>query len=270
MDSEQRISQDQRLVVAKVFPGGQIDSTSAQPLSDWERGKRDIGLLQHGYGPELLDIITNELGLVTINKEGILQSKIIVLPSEDGVRGAVMRLLGKIAEALVVRSCNSDPMMNRKWGQVGRRGRNLHTAPDDYLAIGTGLESTKRDYPQKFRPNDPHRDVIWLEKKSLLSEMPMLENGKPIGISAGLQLKASMDGFRYIYRSDVARAKYEVPLVYFDLCNDYYRLTDAIYKEEQDVVIGRDLVRGKDIDPSCHDELYSYWWLVEQIGRAHV
>ena len=75
-------------------------------------------------------------------------------------------------------------------------------------------------------------------------------------------LKVSLDGFKYIYRSDVAKGKYEVPLVYFDLSNDYYKLTNAIYREEPDVKIGVDILRGKDLDPECHDLLVSYYYLI--------
>lgn len=79
-----------------------------------------------------------------------------------------------------------------------------------------------------------------------------------------------MSGFQYIYRTDIRRAKYEVPLVYFDLCNDYYQLANAIYKEDRELVVGVDLVRGKDVDPALHDRLCSYWWLVDRLVRGYM
>jgi len=266
----QKINPENRLVVAKMLPDGRIDQSSVQALQQWQRGPRNLELVRHGYGSDMLDILTHELGLVSVDEEGLLRSKIIVVRSEEDAKGAVMRLLGKIAEALVVRACNADLWANRRWGQVGRRGRYVHQTLDDYIAVGTGLETTRHRYAQKYRPNDPHRDVIWIDKSNTVSELQMLDQGRPAGISAGLQLKASMDGFSYIYRSDVARAKYEVPLVYFDLCNDYYKLTDAIYAEERDVAIGVDIVRGMDIDPALHDELYSHWWLADNLIRGRM
>jgi len=79
-----------------------------------------------------------------------------------------------------------------------------------------------------------------------------------------------MNGFRYIYRTDIRRAKYEVPLVYFDLCNDYYQLANAIYSEDREFMPGIDLVRGKDVDPAIHDRLCSYWWLAERLVRGQM
>ncbi|EGR4466867.1 hypothetical protein DDN65_17310, partial [Vibrio cholerae] len=56
--------------------------------------------------------------------------------------------------------------------------------------------------------------------------------------------------------------KYEVPLVYFDLSNDYYRLANAIYAEEHDVQIGVDFVRGRDISTYIHELLLSYYSVI--------
>lgn len=266
----QKTTQDTKLVVAKMLPDGRIDHSAIQPLDQWQRGPRDIELMRHGYGHELLEVLTEELGLVSVDDMGLLRSKIIIVRDEEDVRNKVMQLLGKIAEALVVRSCNSDVYANRRWGQIGRRGRNVHHSLDQYVAIGTGLETTRRGYLHKYQPNDTQRDVIWVHRRFMRRELQTLINGRAAGYSAGLQLKVSMNGFQYIYRSDIRRAKYEVPLVYFDLCNDYYQLANAIYREDRDVVLGTDLVRGKDIDPAIHDQLCSYWWLVERLVRGYM
>lgn len=266
----QKITPDARLVVAKMLPDGRIDQSSVQPLEQWQRGPRDFGLMRHGYGHQLLGILTEDLGLVSVDEEGLLRSKIIVVNSEEDVRGAVMRLLGKIAEAQIVRSCHVDIYENRRWGRIARRGRVQHQSLDRYLAIGTGLQMTKLNHSQKYRPNDPQRDVIWIYRGNMRRELETLVDGKRAGYSAGLQLKVSMNGFQYIYRTDIRRAKYEVPLVYFDLCNDYYELANAIYREERSLEVGVDFVRGKDVDPALHDRLCSYWWLVEQLVRGRM
>ena len=268
----QKTTRDTRLVVAKMLPDGRIDRSSIQPLDQWQRGPRDIELMRHGYGHDLLDILTDELNLVSVDEDGLLRSKILIVASEEDVRNKVMQLLGKIAEALIVRSCNSDVYANRCWGQIGRRGAYLHHSLDQYIAIGTGLETTRQKYLQKYQPSDTQRDVIWIHCRNVRRELQTLLNGRAAGYSAGLQLKVSMNGFQYIYRSDIRRAKYEVPLVYFDLCNDYYQLANAIYREDRNFVLGTDLVRGKDIDPAIHDQLCSYWWLVEQLvlGRMSI
>ena len=174
------------------------------------------------------------------------------------------------AEALIVRNCHTDIYANRRWGQIARRGTVPHHTLDQYLAVGTGLETTRLNHYQKYRPNDPQRDVIWIHGRTMRRELQTLVGGRPAGYSAGLQMKVSMNGFQYIYRTDIRRAKYEVPLVYFDLCNDYYQLANAIYREDRELLVGVDLVRGKDVDPALHDRLCSYWWLVERLVRGQM
>jgi len=197
---EQRITPDSRLVVAKMLPNGCIDPSSIQPLVQWQRGPRSFDLMRHGYGDELLGILTEELGLVSVNEDGLLRSKIIIVTSEEEVRGAIMRILGKIAEALIVRNCHTDIYANRRWGQIARRGTVPHHTLDQYLAVGTGLETTRLNHYQKYRPNDPQRDVIWINCRTMKRELQTLVGGRPAGYSAGLQLKVSMNGFQYIYR----------------------------------------------------------------------
>lgn len=267
---EQRITPNSRLVVAKMLSNGCIDPSSIQSLVQWQRGPRSFDLMRHGYGDELLGILTEELGLVSVNEDGLLRSKVIIVTSEEEVRGAIMRILGKIAEALIVRNCHTDIYANRRWGQIARRGTVPHHTLDQYLAVGTGLETTRLNHYQKYRPNDPQRDVIWIHGRTMRRELQTLVGGRPAGYSAGLQMKVSMNGFQYIYRTDIRRAKYEVPLVYFDLCNDYYQLANAIYREDRELQVGVDLVRGKDVDPALHDRLCSYWWLVERLVRGQM
>ncbi|MDU5818259.1 MAG: hypothetical protein E6Z52_16110, partial [Staphylococcus sp.] len=79
--------------------------------------------------------------------------------------------------------------------------------------------------------------------------MMMINNqSKNSGNPAGLQIKVSRDGFNYVYRKDIARSKYEVPLVYFDLGNDFQDLANAIYRDDRNVDIGYDFIRGADIN----------------------
>lgn len=265
-----KITPDSRLVIAKMLPDGVIDQSSVQSLEQWQRGLRNLELMRHGYGHQLLAILTEELGLVSVDEYGLLRSRIIVVNSEAEVRGAVMRLLGKIAEAQIVRSCHADIGANRTWGQIARKGSVPHHILDQYLAVGTGLQSTKLNHFQKYRPNDPQRDVIWIHRDDLKRELETLAGGKPAGYSAGLQLKVSMNGYQYIYQTDIRRNKYEVPVVYFDLCNDYYTLANAMYREGRELMVGVDLVRGKDVDPALHDSLCSYWSLVNRLVRGHM
>lgn len=248
-----------QLVIAAQDANGNIDQSSVQLLSDWNTGPRHSNLVAHAHGYELLEILTNELGLVDVDEEGLLKLGVVVTPDPHV---AVMRVLGKIAEAVIVQECNKDIFANRRWGMIARKGSRPYRSLDDFKAIGTGLNSTQRSYPSKFNPTNPQRDVIWIHKDCATHELLQIVRGSNSGVSAGLQVKVSNDGFRYLYKSDVATRRYEVPLVYFDLGNDFQKLANQIYAERLDVVIGTDFVRGHSISPECHDLLMSYYWLV--------
>ncbi|WP_447314941.1 hypothetical protein [Klebsiella michiganensis] len=251
-----------QLVIASLNNDGSIDLSNIQPLNDWNFGIRNSGLVAHAHGYDLMTILSEELGLVDVNDEGFLYAKIIVT-SDPNV--SVMRLLGKIAEAMVVKECNESVVANRLWGMYARKGKIPHKSLDSFRAIGTGLNSTQRLYPTKYNPTDPQRDVIWINKENEKEELLQITNSSNCAIIAGIQLKVSTDGFRYIFKSDIARGKYEVPLVYFDLSNDYYKLTNAIYDQEFNVGIGTDIVRGRDISISIHELLLSYYSVIHDL-----
>ncbi|MCP1644856.1 hypothetical protein J2T41_004495 [Pseudomonas citronellolis] len=257
----QPIVQQSRLVVAALDVHGNIDSSTIQFKSEWDNGLRSLDLVVATSGADLLQLLTYELGLVSVNEQGLLQHHIVFTPD---VHVTVMRVLGRIAEALIVRECNRNPTANRRWAMYARRGKIPHRGLDNYKAVGTGLHTTERLYPTKYRPSDTQRDIIWVHVEDLVSELiEKRQIGASAGVPGGLQIKVSQDGFRYIYRSDVRRGRYEIPLVYFDLANDYYKLTNAIYQEERDNVrIGVDILRGRDISPEIHEWLQSYYDVV--------
>lgn len=256
-----------QLVIATMSSDGKVDTSSIQPLHEWNTGPRNHALVAHAHGRELLEILTIELGLVDVDKEGMLHSKIFIA---SDLNVTVMRLLGKIAEAVIVKKCNECLITNSKWGMYARKGRRPHKSLNTFRAIGTGLNSTQRLYPTKYNPVNSQRDILWINKGNEKEELLQITKSNNSAVSAGLQIKVSQDGFKYIYRSDIARTRYEVPLIYFDLNNDYYKLANAIYREETNFVVGTDIVRGKDIDSECHDLLVSYYHLVSALVCGHM
>jgi hypothetical protein len=248
-----------QLVIATMGIDGRIDTSSAQPLHEWNSGVRSHTLIAPAHGSDLLEILAIELGLVDVNDEGMLHSKIFITPDPNVT---AMRLLGKIAEAIVVKRCNECVVANRRWAMYARKGKKPHKSLDAFRAIGTGLNSTQRLYPTKYNPTDSQRDILWINKESEKEALLQITENNNSAVAAGLQLKVSQDGFKYIYRSDIERTRYEVPLIYFDLSNDYYKLADAIYREELNFQVGVDIVRGRDVDPECHELLLSYYHLV--------
>ncbi len=258
------IARQSRLVVAALDMHGNVDPSTVQFKSEWDNGSRNQDLVVATSGADLLELLTFELGLVNVDEQGLLRHSIVLTPD---IHVTVMRVLGRIAEALIVRECNQDTAANRLWAMYARRGKRPHRGLDSYKAVGTGLHSTERQYPTKYRPSDTQRDIIWVHIDDLVSELiEKRQVGGSSGVPAGLQVKVSQDGLNYIYRSDVRRGRYEIPLVYFDLSNDYYKLTNAIYREERDSVrIGVDILRGRDISPEIHDCLQSYYHLVYEL-----
>jgi hypothetical protein len=252
------------LVVAALDVHGNVDPSTVQLKYEWDNGSRNQDLVVATSGADLLELLTFELGLVHVDEQGLLRHSIVQTPD---THVTVMRVLGRIAEALIVRECNQDAAANRLWATYARRGKRPNPGLDSYKAVGTGLHTTERKYPTKYRPSDTQRDIIWVHIKDLVSELiEKRQVGGNSGVPAGLQVKVSQDGFKYIYRSDVRRGRYEIPLVYFDLSNDYYKLTNAIYREERDIVrVGVDILRGRDISPEIHDCLQSYYRLVYEL-----
>ncbi|MDD5215036.1 MAG: hypothetical protein PHQ03_05805 [Methylococcales bacterium] len=262
--------QQPQLVIAAMGSDGKIDTSSYQSLNEWNNGtSRNTELCSRVYGRELVDILTNELGLIDVDEEGLLRHKIVITPDPHV---SAMRLLGKIAEAVIVKKCNDDIFSNRCWGMYARKGMRPHKSLDSFKAVGTGLNSAYLWYPTKYNPTNTQRDIVWINKENPVEELKQISRFNNSAVSAGIQLKVSMDGFKYIYRNDIARGKYEVPLVYFDLRDDYYRLTNAIYAEDRSVIIGTDIIRGRDVDRECHDILLSYYSLVYELisGRLNI
>ncbi len=259
-----------KLVITTMDSNGIIHpNKNYQLLDEWNHGKRNTQLITTMYGEKLIDILDKELGLIHVNEEGLLRHGILYISSDDP-HPTVMRLLGKIAESIIVDECNKNIYLNRKWGMVARRGRRIYKSLDSFKAIGTGLKSTQNNYLTKYNPTDTQRDIIWINKENEKNELLQIGSHSNSGISAGIQIKVSHNGFKYIYRSDIARGKYEVPLVYFDLSNDYNKLTNAIYKEELDIEIGYDIVRGRDISSEIHDLLISYYHLIYSLLNGKI
>ena len=73
-----------------------------------------------------------------------------------------MSLLGKIAEAVIVRRCREDDASNKKWLSIARRKKAKSKTAERFQAVGTGLMRTKTDYPSIYNPADTQRDIVIL------------------------------------------------------------------------------------------------------------
>ena len=185
-----------------------------------------------------------------------------------------MSIMGKVGESVLVRRCTQYANLNLLWMRIASGRQVKRATATRYRAVGTGFKSTERDYPKAYNPNDTQRDIIWLDEQGFRYQM----NGSTAtgGIDAGLQVKVSMNGMRYVY-NDVLDSVYEVPLVYFDLNDDY----GLVYRRVQQELNSRGemsrnlqdwFISGRDIDPDAYDEIEYYTDMVRALvnGRLRV
>lgn len=217
--------------------------------------------------------------------------------------GAVSRILGYVAEAIVVRECNEYLTKNKVWANYARKLKedsNRVTQPlksisyeqslenpNDYIAIGTGLAITQTKYIHLYSHNSD-RDICWVNK---FDDAKLLLTVKGIKLSkqrfAGLQLKVSLgtDG-NYVTNYFKNKLFFQLyPVVYFDLKGDFYKVRNnlmnldssqvkpnTLFSNDVDCenysrgeILEMMLIRGKDVDPSLHEELLFYKHLLSKI-----
>ncbi|KOF57982.1 hypothetical protein AGR56_13925 [Clostridium sp. DMHC 10] len=180
-----------------------------------------------------------------------------------------MRLLGKIAEAIIVRRCNEDAEINKKWVKIARMGDRISKIANKYIAIGTGLVSTKNIYCAKYNPGDTQRDIKWINKDNLQSELMMVKRGNADGNVAGLQSKVSIIGKQYIF-NDLVVQRYEVPIVYFGINNDYNEIVYKLINSRKDIDIPKHFVDANSVDFYAFEELRSYIPLIKGLIEGKI
>ena len=93
------------------------------------------------------------------------------------------------------------------------------------------------------------------------------------GIEAGLQVKVSLHGIGYMV-NDLVRNRYEVPMVYFPINNDFEMVVDRLVKEQRAYIfdvetgdyrgirVGEDLVDIRAYDYDAFEEVKDYYPIV--------
>jgi len=187
--------------------------------------KPNVNIAMASHGASLLDVLTNEQYIMTAN-DGSLGLKFIFTknPHADA-----SKLMGSIAEALIVQECNNSPEVNRELAKHARGGSRISDKPDNYIAVATGSQLTNMNYPQFYNPSDTQRDIIWVDKNNTNYQLNSIATGTPSTSTkpAGLQVKTSHD---YTYVMSNIK-KYHYPVVYFDMNNDWNLALNAIQEE---------------------------------------
>lgn len=209
------------LIVGVVDGEGRL--LCSQPYNEYQYGIRSRNILLYQRGNELIEILVNELGKISYEDNKWILKQVL---SED-LWETASRLLGNIAEAVLVRRCKENPELNWKLFMLARRKKAWMSTAQGFTAIGTGLESTRKQYRERYSHGDMQRDIIWIDANG----QPALMNGSSYmsGIPAGIQVKVSKNGEQYVV-PDIINNRYEVPVVYFPLNNDYERVVNSIMK----------------------------------------
>ena len=95
------------------------------------------------YGRTLIDILTQE---AYINANMQLNHVFT-----GNVKADATRIIGSIAESLVVDWCNKYPEVNRTLGMYARGGVRRSNVLDDYIAVATGSQRTKNLFEQYYK-----------------------------------------------------------------------------------------------------------------------
>lgn len=254
--------------MAVVCFDGEARIIGQQPLTDFLYGNRDLIILQGYYGPELFRILVEETGFVRYEDNKFALKVILEI---DTMR-TVMRMMGKIAEAVIVRRCKDNEEINLRWLRIASKKQVRMDTAKQFEALGTGLESTKRAYPQQYNPSDTQRDIIWIMGNGMRAQMKGSTGTS--GKDAGLQVKVSSDGMKYIY-NDLLTNRYEVPLVYFDTNEDFYRIADRLFKDCQilglpTIVVETDLIHARSVDSEGYAEVCFYVDLVMALVNGKI
>jgi hypothetical protein len=194
---------------------------------------------------ELMSLLL-DIGAVIINPHtGVLGFKPF-MDSRTHPNIFIGKLLGYIAEGIVVRACNESLSDNRRWANIARVLKEESTFfmsvlkkifyepfldnPDNYKAIGTGFAKTAKDYGALHNPLSD-RDICWIhgfnDAKELLSIRGVKLNKQR---HAGLQLKVSIKGdATYVVNYFCSKPYFKLyPVVYFDLGDDFYLVREKL------------------------------------------
>lgn len=250
------------LIVAVEAGDGKI--LFKQPYSEYVQGNRDIEITSYTSGRKLFDILVDELGYIRYEENRFAFKYVI----ERNINRSVMRLLGKIAEAIIVRDCREFEEVNIKWFSIARRKRAKRSTASRYIALGTGLLYTKNNYATFYNPSDPQRDIIWVNPETKMTSI-MPQDRITEATVAGLQIKVSTNGISYVY-PEVINKRYEVPLVYFDLNRDFDEIAQRLYEERRDVIIGEDFISARAVNFEEYEELVDYIELVRGLITGRI
>ena len=106
---------ESELIIAVRNGNGKI--IASQTFEEFMNGRKNIEILNYYTGQKLFDILFDDLGIIRYEDNVFALKTIFQLNPEK----TTMSLLGKIAEAVIVRRCREDEEINKKWLSIARR-----------------------------------------------------------------------------------------------------------------------------------------------------
>lgn len=235
-----------------VVEGESGEVKYAQSLSDFYQNP-SIDVQIATYGSTLLDVLI---------EESYVSENLVLTHILTGNHNAdATRLIGSIAESLVVNLCNKYPQVNRTLGMHARYGVLPHKKLDDYIAVATGSARTKRLFKQHYNPSDTQRDIIWVEKDNTENQLLCIGASSVSGKPAGLQVKASHDGINYVLPTIL---DYHYPILYFDLSGDWGIVSKAVMTTHP----GSSLIHPDEIQHEIKHILRGYFDIIVSLFRG--
>lgn len=253
------------IVISRIDGNGKV--IAQQRYMDYIQGPKSLVITAGLHGPKLFDILLDEFGYITYRDNKPAWNFIL----HADTNRTIMNLLGKIAEAVLVRRCHEDAEINRslisKARYVSRRQPLSFT--NRYYAIGTGLLSTEKKHFKYYNPSEPQRDIEWVDDRDIL----LLKSGSTVssGDIAGIQLKASTNGMNYVY-NDLISHRYMVPLVYYGVGrhNDFAEIASNLIKNGylHHSMVEVDFIDAASLDPCGYEEVRDYVDMVTAIVKG--
>lgn len=258
---------EKQMIIAIRDGKGKI--IAEQPYYEFLTGKKNIEILNYYTGQKLFDILFDDLGIIGYENNKLMIKTILEL----NLTRTAMKILGKIAESVIVRRCKEDEDLNRNWLSIARCKKAKYKTAEKFMAVGTGLKSTQQLYPSIYNPSDTQRDIVWVDKEGM---MAIIQKSSVAGMNAGLQVKVSRNGMGYFFQ-DLCNMRYEIPVVYFDICNDYDKVARELLinqrqfsKPNQNIILEEKFVKASAIDFKGYQEVCYYEDLVMALIQKRI
>lgn len=145
---------------------------------------------------------------------------------QESINRTVMSLLGKVAEAIIVKRCFESEEVNYRLFCIATGKKARKETAKQFEACGTSLIHTKMSHLRHYNPQDTQRDIIFINS---FDKVAFMSNATSVaGECAGLQIKTSNDIVHYIIR-DIINGRYCVPIICFPLMS----FINTIYNQEK-------------------------------------